>query len=78
VAVLAIAYVNAFPEAEIAAMDITNEVLVVTKRNIQVYCVEHQVILICFYLFRDVPTIQYDLIITNPQYVDAQDISDLP
>ncbi|NIG62590.1 MAG: 50S ribosomal protein L3 N(5)-glutamine methyltransferase [Serratia symbiotica] len=75
---IAIACGNAFPEAKVHAVDISNEVLVVTKRNSQAHGVEHQVIPIRSDLFRDVPAIQYDLIVTNPPYVDAQDMSDLP
>jgi len=75
---IAIACGYAFPEAEVDAVDISADVLAVTERNIQAHGVEHQVIPIRSDLFRDVPAIKYDLIVTNPPYVDAEDMSDLP
>lgn len=75
---IAIACGNAFPEAEVDAVAISNKVLAVTERNIQAHGVEHQLIPTRSDLFRDIPVIQYDLIVTNPPYIDAQDISDLP
>jgi ribosomal protein L3 glutamine methyltransferase len=75
---IAIACSYAFPEAEVDAVDISSDVLAVTERNIQALGVEQQVIPIRSDLFRDVPAIQYDLIVTNPPYVDAEDMSDLP
>ncbi len=37
----------------------------------------HQVTPIRSDLFRDLPKVQYDLIVTNPPYVDEEDMSDL-
>ena len=75
---IAIACGYAFPEAEVDAVDISEDVLAVTERNIQEHGVENQVTPIRSDLFRDLPTLQYDLIVTNPPYVDAEDMSDLP
>ncbi|VAX76698.1 50S ribosomal protein L3 glutamine methyltransferase [Serratia symbiotica] len=75
---LAIACSNAFQEAQVDAVDISKEALEVTEYNIQSHGVEHKVIPIRSDLFRDLPSIKYDLIVTNPPYVDAQDMSDLP
>ncbi|MBS9439274.1 50S ribosomal protein L3 N(5)-glutamine methyltransferase [Photorhabdus noenieputensis] len=75
---IAIACAYAFPEAEIDAVDISADVLAVTEQNIQNHSLDHRVIPIRSDLFRDMPPVKYDLIVTNPPYVDAEDMSDLP
>ncbi|MDN0123663.1 50S ribosomal protein L3 N(5)-glutamine methyltransferase [Yersinia aleksiciae] len=75
---IAIACAYAFPEAEVDAVDISNDVLAVTEHNIEQHLMEHQVTPIRSDLFRDLPPIKYDLIVTNPPYVDADDMADLP
>lgn len=75
---IAIACSYAFQEAEVDAVDISSEILEVACRNIKAHDVEHRVLPICSDLFHNIPIIQYDLIVTNPPYVDAQDISNLP
>ncbi|MBJ7221407.1 MULTISPECIES: 50S ribosomal protein L3 N(5)-glutamine methyltransferase [unclassified Brenneria] len=75
---IAIACAQAFPEAEVDAVDISNDVLAVTEQNIQQHGMEYCVTPIRSDLFRDLPAIRYDLIVTNPPYVDEEDMSDLP
>ncbi|ACS86371.1 50S ribosomal protein L3 N(5)-glutamine methyltransferase [Musicola paradisiaca] len=75
---IAIACAHAFPEAEVDAVDISPEALAVTEQNIQQHGVEHSVTPICSDLFRSLPAIKYDLIVTNPPYVDEEDMFDLP
>lgn len=75
---IAIACAHAFEQAEIDAVDISEEVLAVTEYNIQQHAVEQRVTPIRSDLFRDLPPMQYDLIVTNPPYVDAEDMADLP
>ncbi|HFZ1341464.1 TPA: HemK family protein methyltransferase [Escherichia coli] len=52
--------------------------LAVAEQNIEEHGLIHNVIPIRSDLFRDLPKVQYDLIVTNPPYVDAEDMSDLP
>lgn len=75
---LAIACSNAFPKAVVDAVDISIDALAVTERNIQAHGFQNKVIPIHSDLFCDVPCIQYDLIVTNPPYVNVKDMSNLP
>lgn len=75
---IAIACAYAFPQAEVDAVDISSDVLAVTEHNIQQHGPEQQVTPIRSDLFRELPPLRYDLIVTNPPYVDEEDMSDLP
>lgn len=75
---IAIACAFAFPEAEVDAVDISADVLAVTEHNIQAHEVDHRVTPLRSDLFRDLPALHYDLIVTNPPYVDEEDMADLP
>lgn len=75
---IAIASAYAFPEAEIDALDISEDALAVCEKNIQQHALEHQVTPMLSDGFAAVAQERYDLIITNPPYVDAEDMADLP
>ena len=75
---IAIACAYAFPEAEVDAVDISPDALAVTEQNVEDHGLIHNVTPIRSDLFRDLPKVQYDLIVTNPPYVDEEDMSDLP
>jgi len=75
---IAIACAYAFPETEVDAVDISADALAVTERNIETHGIEQWVTPIRSDLFRELPALQYDLIVTNPPYVDEEDMADLP
>ena len=76
---IAIALAREFPEAEVDAIDLSEEALEVTQINIDMYGLEQQVIPIASDLFTALPAgDRYDLIVSNPPYVDAEDLYDMP
>lgn len=73
---IAIACAGAFPDAHVDAADISPEALDVAEINVERYQLSDQVHLYESDLFDDLPAgTRYDLIVTNPPYVDAAEMS---
>lgn len=78
-ACIAIALAYAFPDASVDAIDLSREALEVAAINVEHHGKEAQVSLIESNLLEKIPPQrQYDLMISNPPYVDAADMADLP
>lgn len=75
---LAIIMADVFPHAQIDAIDLSPDALSVAQRNVDDYNFNTRISLIPSNLFENIPGRTYDLIISNPPYVDAQAISTLP
>jgi ribosomal protein L3 glutamine methyltransferase len=75
---LAILANRRFPNAVIDAVDISKDALEVAARNVADYGLEHRISLHRGDLFAPLGAKRYDLIISNPPYVDAQGMADLP
>jgi ribosomal protein L3 glutamine methyltransferase len=75
---LAILASRNFPNARIDAVDLSKDALAVAARNIADYGLEDRITLHRGDLFKPVEGQRYDLIISNPPYVDAQGMADLP
>jgi ribosomal protein L3 glutamine methyltransferase len=75
---LAIMLADAFPNAIVDAVDISKDALAVAERNIRDYKLEGRVNPIESDLYENVPFKKYDLIVTNPPYVNAESMTKLP
>lgn len=75
---IAIACASYFDDAEIDAVDLSIDALNVAQINIENHGLSEQVIPIQSDVFSGIEGQSYDLIVTNPPYVDQQDIDSLP
>jgi len=75
---IAIACAYAFPLAHVDAVDISEEALEVTLRNIQLHEISDQVSAIESDVFDSIPVTKYDLIVSNPPYVSKAEMQTLP
>lgn len=75
---LAILAAHAFPCATVDAVDLSPDALAVAERNVADYGLQDRISLIESDLFAKLQGRQYDLIISNPPYVDAPSVAALP
>ncbi len=75
---LAILAAHAFPNARVDAVDLSPDALDVAQYNVSDYELEARIELIESNLFNNLQGRRYDLIISNPPYVDAPSVAALP
>ena len=75
---LAILLAHAYPQADVDAVDISTDALTVAQRNVADYGLADRINLIRSDMFSNLTGKTYDLIISNPPYVTAVAMEDLP
>ena len=75
---IAIACAYAFPDAQVDAVELSDEALDVAKINLQKHELSDQLRLFKSDLFDDLPDAKYDVIVSNPPYVAIQEWKELP
>ncbi|MDP1558770.1 MAG: 50S ribosomal protein L3 N(5)-glutamine methyltransferase [Nitrosomonas sp.] len=75
---LAILMAHAFENATIDAVDISTDALAIARRNVTDYMLQERIHLLQSDLFTELSGRRYDLIISNPPYVNAESMNRLP
>ncbi|TAJ79451.1 MAG: 50S ribosomal protein L3 N(5)-glutamine methyltransferase [Gallionellaceae bacterium] len=75
---LAILAAHIFPNADVDAVDLSADALAVAQRNVDDYGLQERVHLIESNLYTKLGGKKYDLIISNPPYVNAESVAALP
>ncbi len=75
---IALSCAMAFPEASVTGSDISAEALEVAAINAEKYGLQNETQFIQSDLFANLKGQTFDLIVSNPPYVDAQDMASLP
>lgn len=75
---LAILLAHAFKNAAIDASDISEDALQVGAKNVAAYDLQHRINLVRSDLFNGLAGRRYDLIVSNPPYVNAASMAALP
>ena len=74
---IAISCQYAFPQASVCASDISLDALEVARINLQKHDLADSLTLYASDLFAQIPPQKFDLIVSNPPYVDAKDMDAL-
>lgn len=74
---IGIAAASVFEEARVDLSDISPEALAVAESNIELHELRDRVRTVQSDVFENI-TGRYDIIVSNPPYVDAEDLSDMP
>jgi ribosomal protein L3 glutamine methyltransferase len=75
---LAVLAAHAFPRAKVDASDVSHGALSVARRNVARYDLQHRVRLIHSDVYQGLRGRCYDLILSNPPYVNAASMRSLP
>ncbi|WP_120995409.1 50S ribosomal protein L3 N(5)-glutamine methyltransferase [Stutzerimonas urumqiensis] len=75
---IGIACAYAFPQAEVALADLSFDALEVANHNIERHGLEERVYAVQGDGFEGLPGQRFDLIVSNPPYVDEEDFADMP
>ncbi len=74
---IAIAVKYQFPEAEVCASDVSADALEVAGLNLEQHELSDHIVLYESDLFDAIPRREFDVIVTNPPYVDTEDMNAL-
>jgi ribosomal protein L3 glutamine methyltransferase len=76
---LAVMLADAFENAHVDALDLSEEALAVAQRNVADYQMQDRIALLQSDLYDALlPELRYDLIVSNPPYVNADSMAKLP
>jgi len=75
---LAILAAYAFPEAQVVGSDLSADALEVAAKNVALHQMQRQVSLAQSNVFGSLGQGRYDIIVSNPPYVDAPDFESMP